>query len=124
MRDSRILICQRRRDDSHALKWEFPGGKVEPGETLAEALQRELREELGIEARIGKEVFRTRHLYSDANLALELIFLQASMDSSAKLENLAFERFEWADPSALPAYDFLEADKEFVSSLASGSIHL
>lgn len=122
--DSQILVCQRRSDDSHALKWEFPGGKVEPGETLSEALRRELREELGVEARIGKEVFRTRHLYGEMQAALELIFLQASMDPSAKLQNLAFERFEWTEIRLLEKYDFLQADKELVGLLASGSIRL
>src|SRR5580692_9549580 len=74
LRDSRILVCQRRRDDSHALQWEFPGGKVEPGEIPQEALARELREELGIEAKIGKELFRTRHRYRESGQSLELIF--------------------------------------------------
>jgi 8-oxo-dGTP diphosphatase len=124
LRDSRILICQRHRDDSHALQWEFPGGKVEPGESHAEALKRELREELGIEATIGKEVFRTRHRYREFQSELELIFLQASVDPSAPLQNLVFEQFEWAEASALPEYDFLEADKEFIGLLSSRSIRL
>src|SRR5919197_4408282 len=59
----KLLICQRRRDGAFALKWEFPGGKVEPGETYEHGLHRELREELGIEAHIGPEAYRTRHDY-------------------------------------------------------------
>src|SRR5215468_8749864 len=59
----RLLVCQRRRDGAFALKWEFPGGKVEPGETYENGLRRELREELGIEAHIGPEAYRTRHDY-------------------------------------------------------------
>ncbi len=124
LRDSEILVCQRRRDDSHALQWEFPGGKVEPGEIPQEALARELREELGIEATIGRELFRTRHRYHESGQALELIFFQANVDRSASLQNLVFERFEWADPSALPKYDFLQADEEFVALLASHAIPL
>ena len=124
LQDSRILICQRRRDDSHALQWEFPGGKVEPGESHSEALKRELREELGIEATIGKEVFRTRHRYREFQSELELIFLQASVDQSAPLQNLVFEQFEWTDVFTLRQYDFLEADKEFVGLLSSRSILL
>jgi 8-oxo-dGTP diphosphatase len=124
LRNSKILVCQRRRDDSHGLQWEFPGGKVEPGETPREALARELREELAIEASLGRELFRTRHRYSDSGRELELIFFQANVDHSAPLRNLVFEGFEWADPSALLQYDFLDADKEFVGLLASRAIPL
>jgi len=122
VRDSRVLICQRRRDDSHGLQWEFPGGKVEPGESLSQALKRELREELGIEAAIGKEIYRTRHRYREFQSELELIFLQVTIDRAAPLQNLVFERFDWAEVSSLPEYDFLQADKEFVRLLASNSI--
>src|SRR5579863_1016087 len=124
LRDSKILVCQRRRDDTHRLEWEFPGGKVEPGETPREALVRELREELGIEATIGRELFRTCHRYGEFRPELELIFFQANVDRSAPLQNLVFEGFEWADPSALPQYDFLQADEEFVALLASRAIPL
>jgi 8-oxo-dGTP diphosphatase len=124
LRDSKILVCQRRRDDSHALQWEFPGGKVEPGELPQEALARELREELGIEAAIGRELFRTRHRYRESSQTLELIFFQANVERSATLQNLVFEGFEWADPSELPNYDFLQADEEFVALLASHAIPL
>jgi mutator protein MutT len=124
LRDSKILVCQRRRDDSHALQWEFPGGKVESGELLQEALAREIREELGIEATIGKELFRTRHRYREYGQTLELIFFQASVDRSASLQNLVFEGFEWAEPSTLQKYNFLQADEQFVALLASRAIPL
>jgi 8-oxo-dGTP diphosphatase len=124
LRDSKILVCQRHRDDTHSLQWEFPGGKVEPGEAPQEALARELREELGVEATIGRELFRTRHRYRESQPELELIFFQAILDQSAALQNLVFEGFEWAAPSALPQYNFLQADEEFVALLASHAIPL
>jgi 8-oxo-dGTP diphosphatase len=123
-RDSKILICQRRHDDTHGLQWEFPGGKVEPGETPSEALVRELREELEIESIIGRELFRTRHRYREYESELELIFFQAAVDPAATLQNRVFERFEWAEPATLPGYDFLPADKEFVELLASRAIRV
>src|SRR5579864_2888069 len=114
VRNSKLLVCQRHRDDSHALQWEFPGGKVEPGESPAQALVRELREELGVDAMIGKELYRTRHRYGDSQSEFRLIFFQADVDDSASFQNLVFEKFEWTDISSLPRYDFLEADKELV----------
>ena len=124
VRNSRLLVCQRHRDDSHALQWEFPGGKVESGESPAQALARELREELGVNARIGRELYRTQHRYGDSQWEFRLIFFHADVDESAPIQNLVFEKFEWADISSLPLYDFLEADKELVKLLASRSIQL
>jgi|SRR5665213_3451031 len=124
LRDSKILVCQRRRDDSYSMQWEFPGGKIEAGETPQEALKRELHEELGIECKIGRELFRSRHRYRESSPQLQLIFFQALVDRNAQLQNLVFEGFEWADPSALPNYHFLQADSEFVALLASHAIPL
>jgi 8-oxo-dGTP diphosphatase len=124
VRDSKILVCQRRRDDTHSLLWEFPGGKMEAGETPQQALLRELREELGVESTIGRELFRARHIFSDSSRELQLIFFQAHVDKAAVLQNLVFEGFEWSEFSALPKYDFLRADKEFVALLAAQAIAL
>jgi 8-oxo-dGTP diphosphatase len=123
-RDSKLLVCQRKRNDSHGLRWEFPGGKVEVGESPAEALVRELREELGVAATIGGEVYRTQHRYEEVREDLILIFFWANIGDSAALQNLAFERFEWAGPLALPHYDFLPADKALIDLLASGFIRM
>ena len=87
-----------------------------------EALARELREELGITATIGGEVYRTRHQYKAVEGELLLIFHWASVSHSASLQNLAFERIEWAGPAALPNYEFLAADKQLIDLLVSGSI--
>lgn len=115
-RGGKILIGQRRRNDRHPLKWEFPGGKVEPGEVPRAALTRELREELQISARIGEEITRYSYRYS-SRPSFELIFYRVT-EFEGEPENHAFERIEWSAPGALPDYDFLEGDVEFVRHLA------
>jgi len=112
-----ILICQRRRGGAFELKWEFPGGKVQPGETPQEALERELREELQVSAAIGPELYRTRHRYAEMDREIELIFFAATLGPETMM-NRAFERIVWAERARLPTYDFLEADRELVARLA------
>jgi 8-oxo-dGTP diphosphatase len=116
----RVLICQRRAGSRFPLKWEFPGGKIEDGETAEEALRRELREELGIEAEIGPEAYRTEHRYP-GGFAVRLLFLRVTRYAGAPT-NLDFERIEWVERRELPAYDFLEADRELVDRLARDEI--
>lgn len=115
--DGKLLVCQRRRTDSFGLLWEFPGGKLEPGETPPEALARELQEELGVVARIGPEVFRTRHQYSELGEAIDLIFFEATV-APGDIRNQAFETMEWRSPETLRELNFLSADREFVAKLA------
>lgn len=125
-REGRLLICQRRRSDSFGLKWEFPGGKVRAGETLEQGLARELNEELGVAhdaISIGREVYRTRRRYSEVTEEIALVFFTAQLPA-ADLENLAFERIEWAPLAALPGYNFLPADRELVTQLASGALRV
>jgi 8-oxo-dGTP diphosphatase len=117
-RDGQILICQRRKDDSHALKWEFPGGKVEPGESPQEALARELEEELAIQARIGAQLACSTHQYP-GRAPMELIFFSVREFHGVPV-NRAFEQFLWETPARLPEYDFLEADAAILRALAAG----
>jgi mutator protein MutT len=117
-REGRILICQRR-GGRHALKWEFPGGKVEPGEDPPSALARELREELRIEATIGALLHTETVRYADGP-AIHLEFYHVTHFSGEPV-NLQFERIVWEAPRNLPAYDFLEGDVEFVKKLASAA---
>ena len=118
-----LLICQRRQGDAFALKWEFPGGKVRVAEDPATALARELREELGVTATIGREVYRTRHRYAELPHDIELIFFSARLDPAA-VRNLAFEQILWAEPGELPAMDFLSADQELIEKLARRELRL
>jgi 8-oxo-dGTP diphosphatase len=115
--DGKLLVCQRRRTDSFGLMWEFPGGKLEPGETPAQALARELQEELGVAAQIGPEIFHTRHQYSELGEAIDLIFFSATV-TPADIRNQAFETMEWRQPQTLHELNFLPADREFVAMLS------
>jgi 8-oxo-dGTP diphosphatase len=113
-RDGQVLICRRRADQPHGLKWEFPGGKMEPGESANEALTRELREELGIEAGPSTELMRYEFAYAGKKPIL-LIFL-AVANWRGEIENRIFEEIAWAHPNTLQTYDFLEGDAEFITA--------
>ena len=115
-RDGRILIGQRRRADQHPLKWEFPGGKVESGETAEGALIRELREELGVDVTLGDEIARYGFHYPQRS-PIELVFYRIAKFRGEPI-NLAFEQIEWAAAERLPDYDFLDGDVEFVRLLS------
>jgi 8-oxo-dGTP diphosphatase len=118
--EGKILVCQRTKHQVMPMKWEFPGGKIEPGEQPRDALHRELDEELGIDARIGEEVARIEHVYKGGG-SVELRFYVVHQ-YSGELENRIFRDVHWADRKALPSYDFLEADLELVKGLAAGKV--
>jgi 8-oxo-dGTP diphosphatase len=113
----RVLVCQRKLQSSFALKWEFPGGKVEPGEEPESALRRELREELGIEAGLLNEISRHEHCYPKI-MKVNLRFFRV-VDYSGQAKNLVFQQIKWAAVNELMAMDFLEADLPLVRKLAS-----
>ncbi len=112
----RILIGQRRAQDRHALKWEFPGGKVEPFESPRDALRRELQEELGVDAEIGPEIIRYEFQYPRRTPIL-LIFLGVER-YDGEVRNEVFEQIRWESRERLPLYDFLDGDRDFVRRLA------
>jgi len=112
----RILICQRKRGSKHALKWEFPGGKVEPGEQSREALVRELREELAIESIAGPLMHVETIRYGNGP-ELRLEFFHVT-EFSGEPQNLEFEQIAWVERAALTGYDFLDGDWNFIKKLA------
>ncbi len=116
----RILACQRTRHQPMPLKWEFPGGKIEEGEQPRDALRRELEEELGIEATIGKEVARIQHRYPNGG-SIELRFFEVRK-YQGEIENRIFREIRWATRQELPELDFLEADRSLVNDLAAGKL--
>lgn len=116
-RGGKILICRRRADQPHALKWEFPGGKLEPGESPEAALTRELREELGIDAAAFAEQMRYEFAYPGKPTIL-LIFLAAA-EWRGEIQNRIFESVIWEERGALGNYDFLEGDARFLSTFTA-----
>lgn len=122
VKDGQVLICQRTPSQTMPLQWEFPGGKIEPGETDEAALHRELEEELGIVAAIGRKVATIRHTYASGGV-VELNFYRVEKFTGA-VENRIFREVRWAKKEDLPGYDFLEADVALVRDIASGQLAL
>ncbi len=118
----RVLVCQRRADQPHPAKWEFPGGKRDPGETMQDCLRRELREELDIEADVGAELWRTEFTYP-GRPPVALTFFRVDAYRGA-VANRVFAEVRWVEVDELPHLDFLEADREFIALLVRRAIHL
>ncbi len=112
--DGRLLISQRLADDTLGGYWEFPGGKVDPGEELKAALHRELAEELGIETEIGAEIHRIIHPYPDRDV--RLWFFDARI-LSGEPQKLEVADFRWVTLDDLMNYQFPEADLPLLNQL-------
>jgi 8-oxo-dGTP diphosphatase len=111
----KLLVCQRKPGRNFELMWEFPGGKVETGETPEAALAREIHEELGVHPEIGAEIYRTRHQYKELPQAFELIFFLAAIPDPAAIKNLDFEKIEWRRPESLLDLNFLSGTWQVVN---------
>jgi iron complex transport system substrate-binding protein len=120
LRGSEVLVCQRKAGTALALKWEFPGGKIEAGESAEQALRRELDEELGIAAEVGARIAHVRHNYRNGG-AVDLQFF-AVHRFEGELTNRVFEDMRWSRLKDLPGYDFLPADRDLVRDLAAGKL--
>lgn len=119
--DRRLLIGQRRSKDTSPLKWEFPGGKAEQGETPENALARELREELGVTLRTAIEIGRRQHKYAGSDEVLDIRFYAVAI-AEQEIAPKTFERVIWVLPRELGDYDFLAANQELIAQLATGRI--
>jgi 8-oxo-dGTP diphosphatase len=113
-KEGKILIAQRKAGDKLEYKWEFPGGKIEEGETPEECLVRELSEEFGIEAKVksffGESKYAYSHIYIDM-LAYRVDYLGGEFRLNSH------RQVRWVQPSEMSQYDFAEADKPIVEKL-------
>ena len=115
-RNGEILICQRKPDGAHPLKWEFPGGKVEVGEIPERALARELQEELAIRAAVGAEIARYEYSYPGRSPILLMFYSVREFEGEPR--NLDFHAIRWVSVERLAQYDFLEGDGEIIRVLS------
>lgn len=120
-REGKVLIAQRRPSDPHPLKWEFPGGKLEDGETPERALVRELEEELNIRAEIGPEFARYEYTY-EGKASILLVFFEIRHYQGTIGPSVPFEAIRWEVPAALSSYDFLAGDLALIQLLSE--IHI
>jgi A/G-specific adenine glycosylase len=117
VRQGRILVQKRPEDGLMPGLWEFPGGKLERGETAEEGLKRELREELGIAVRVGERLATVRHSYTSFRVLLRAFFC-APVSPRAAIQPRAADDFRWAEPGELPDFSFPAANRRLVAMLA------
>lgn len=115
VRDGKILITRRKAGSHLGGFWEFPGGKLEPGENWGDGLIRELREELGIEVEVGPLRFETVHEYPTK--AVHLRFYECRL-VAGEPQPLDCDAVEWVTPDSLNRYEFPEADRKLIETLA------
>src|SRR5437667_12896955 len=111
VRDRKVLVCQRKADDTFGNFWEFPGGKQEDGETLEQCLARELREELAIEARPIARLPVVEHDYPQMLIRLHP-FICAHV--SGEPEHLECQASRWIDPQQLTKFEFPPANEDLI----------
>jgi len=120
VRGGEVLIGQRRPDQPMAMLWEFPGGKIEAGESPEQALARELEEELSIRAIIGPRVTHIRHNYRHGG-AVDLLFF-AVREFAGEIESRIYHQVRWVKLEELGEYEFLAADRGLIRDLAAGKL--
>ena len=119
-RDGAVLFSRRRADVPYPLTWEFPGGKLTPGETAEQCLRRELCEELGIEATVGELFHRESHVYPEAG-SFDVSFFLVSAVSGAPPEGV-FDGCRWVPLKDLPSFDTLEGNRNVVAKLTTSYV--
>jgi 8-oxo-dGTP diphosphatase len=114
----RVLLTRRRADQPMPLLWELPGGKVEPGESPSEALEREIREELGCRAHVGRIDDVVFHRYPE----FDLLMLVYACRLEGEPRAVEVDALAWVEPRALGGYEVLPADVPLVERLAREAV--
>jgi 8-oxo-dGTP diphosphatase len=113
-REGRYLIAQRKPRAIFPLLWEFPGGKVEPGETDEAALARELREKLGIEVAVLERAVHVEHRYEGYDIDF---CVYRCLEASGEVQHLGVHDHRWVHPRELDGYEFPPADEKSIALL-------
>jgi len=112
---TQVLVCQRKKSSRYPLKWEFPGGKFENGESAEQCLRRELREELSIDAIVGGEFFHQEWLYPDSGSFEVCYHLVPSY--AGTIRNNVFEQIRWVHRDELAGIEMLDGNRDVVEKL-------
>jgi 8-oxo-dGTP diphosphatase len=114
----RVLIAQRPPGSYQAGRWEFPGGKIDAGESELQALRRELTEELGVTLISAEPMLQLTHDYAERRVELSMWRVSAYEGEPRSLDGQALK---WVQPADLAREDLLEADRPIVSALVAGA---
>jgi 8-oxo-dGTP diphosphatase len=110
-RDGRVLIARRKSSDRFGGKWEFPGGKLEPGETPADCLKREILEEFGVEVRVGRFLGSARSDFPDVTIELDAYEVHPE---KGEFELRDHDELRWVLPSEVAGFDLTEPDRRLL----------
>jgi 8-oxo-dGTP diphosphatase len=113
-----VLITQRQPKAFMPLKWEFPGGKVEPGEDDQQALKRELKEELGVDVKVGNHFMGLEHEYDEFVIDFHVYHCSLTQGS---IQAVGVYNFRWVQPYELDSFEFPPADEPTIQRLLEGS---